>query len=129
MDRLSVREFERRIQRSVDPVLDVEQQRMLDDITTAARLDLSRGTDGDPLPPLRKKRLSGQELVDAAHARFQKRLPERRLVCHVASSAPEVDADPNLLRRALDNLLDNAAKFSDPDTAIVRAFMGLPMEA
>ncbi len=95
-----------------------ELERLLDDVMTAARMDLSRGAGGDPLPPLRRKRLSAEELLEAARARFEKRVPGRQVTQHIAADAPHIEADPSLLRRVLDNLLDNAAKFSDPHTSI-----------
>jgi signal transduction histidine kinase len=95
-----------------------ELERLLDDVMTAARLDLSRGTTGDALPPLRRKLVSARELLDAARARFEKRSPGRQLRVELAPGAPDIDADPTLLRRVLDNLLDNAAKFSEPSSRI-----------
>jgi len=95
-----------------------ELERLLDDVMTAARLDLSRGSASDPLPPLRLKLLRAGDLVEAARTRFEKRVPGRKLVCRVALDAPDIEADPSLLRRVLDNLLDNAAKFSESHTTI-----------
>jgi signal transduction histidine kinase len=95
-----------------------ELERMLDDILTAARLEVSLDTAAEPLPPLRRKPLPARELIEAARVRFEKRLPERRLELHLEPDLPELDADASLLRRVLDNLLDNAAKFSEPDTQI-----------
>jgi signal transduction histidine kinase len=85
---------------------------------TAARLDLSRGTHGDPLPPLRRQRLNARELLEAARARFEMRTSARSLRLQLAPDAPAIEGDPGLLRRVLDNLLENAAKFSEPDTEI-----------
>ncbi|HVY29042.1 MAG TPA: HAMP domain-containing sensor histidine kinase [Polyangiaceae bacterium] len=95
-----------------------ELERLLDDVMTAARLEIARGTASDALPPLRLKRVSAEELVEASRARFEKRVPGRRLEHRVAPDAPDVEADPSLLRRVVDNLLDNAAKFSEASTPI-----------
>jgi len=95
-----------------------ELEPLLDDIMTAARLDLARGAGSDALPPLRCQLVPGAELLEAAAARFAKRFPERRLDWRLGPGVPLLLADPSLLRRVLDNLLDNAAKFSEPSDAI-----------
>lgn len=95
-----------------------ELESLLDDVMTAARLEIARGTANDALPPLRRKLVSAEELVEASRARFEKRVPGRRLEHRVAADAPNVEADPSLLRRVVDNLLDNAAKFSETSTPI-----------
>jgi two-component system OmpR family sensor kinase len=89
-----------------------ELERLLDDVMSAARLDLARDSGGDALPPLHFEAIAGRTLVAAAAARFSVRYPERVLETEFPDDLPTLEADP-VVRRVFDNLLDNARKFSE----------------
>lgn len=106
-----------------DVLLDVgvdldEIDQLIGDIMTTARLDTEH-TRLDRRPA----RL--RDLTDRAAQRFATRHPGRTLETEVAGDR-EIECDSMLLRRAIDNLLDNAAKYSEPGTA-VRLVVGEPV--
>jgi len=89
-----------------------ELERLVDDVLTAARLDLAEGRGSEADLPLRRERCDPAALVEKAAERFRAAHPDRALSVAVEGPLPLLDADPALLRRALDNLLDNAARHS-----------------
>ena len=99
-----------------------ELERLVDDILATARMDLAQNTTGDGALPLRRSRVAVEDVVAGAIQRLAQAHPGRRVEARVDPGLPALEGDPVLLRRALDNLLDNARKYSAPETKIgVRA--------
>lgn len=100
-----------------------EIDHLIEDILTTARLD---GTAAE----LRTTPTTVGELVQRAAGGFSARHPGRTLEESLGSAAlaeAQLECDPVLLRRALDNLLDNAANYSDAAQPVVLAVEERPV--
>jgi signal transduction histidine kinase len=97
--------------------IDLEElDRLLGDVLPAARLDQAGGA-GEV--PLRLQQVRGREVLDQAVERFRRAHPGRVLRVEADGELPALVADPPMLRRVVDNLLDNAAKYSEAPAPIV----------
>jgi two-component system, OmpR family, sensor kinase len=95
-----------------------ELEQLVDDIIVSARLDPETVPWSEARPPLRKTTIAIDEPIDAALARFRRRFPDRSIDDRRAGDSVAVDADATLVRRVLDNLLENACRYSPPDSPI-----------
>ena len=85
--------------------------RLVEDVLAAARLDLGSTEPGGF--PLRRDPVNLAEVAEASRARALVVYPNEQLELEVAPDLPSIEGDAGLLRRVIDNLVDNARKYSE----------------
>ncbi len=96
-----------------------ELERLIADVLQTARLELAAGRAEGGAPPLKQEPLALAELIERSCARFRNAHPGRALIEKLPVELPVLCGDPALLRRALDNLLDNAAAYSEAGQPVI----------
>jgi signal transduction histidine kinase len=95
-----------------------ELEELVADVLAMARLE-TYGTSTRAIPRLRTVEVDARTVVSKAVARFTASHADRALNVDLGGAAAiPIDADPNLLRRVIENLLDNARKYSPGPAAI-----------
>jgi signal transduction histidine kinase len=92
-----------------------ELEQIINDILTATRLESGQLTSS---PPLRLALVEPSTLTGAAATRFRSHHTRHTLVLDVPSDLPALNIDAVLVRRALDNFLDNAGKYAAPASTV-----------
>jgi signal transduction histidine kinase len=93
-------------------------ERLIDDVMTLSRFDLAHTQGTTVGAPLRPEASAIGELIDRAASRFRAQHPGRALEVDTAAALPVLWLDAVLVRRVIENLLDNARKYSEADTTI-----------
>jgi signal transduction histidine kinase len=90
-------------------------ERLVEDVLATARLDL--GSSG-AAPPLRRDEVDVEQLARAVETRFSLVYPGSVLDVEIEPGLPPLIGDRALLKRVLDNLVDNARKYSDAESPV-----------
>jgi two-component system, OmpR family, sensor kinase len=96
-----------------------ELETLLADVLTAAQLELAAGNARSAGFMIHRETLSPAWLVERATERFRSRFPSRPLDVSIQDDLPNVEADPVLFRRVLDNLLENSHKYTPDPSAVI----------
>ena len=99
-----------------------ELEQLISDVLAASRLDLARlrGSTASGGFPLRKDLVDVFDLLEKVAARFRAAHPDRPLTIATMRRGTTVVGDIVLLRRALENLLENAHKYTTQPEGSIR---------
>jgi two-component system OmpR family sensor kinase len=98
-----------------------ELERIVDDVLASARLALDAGApSSSPGMLVRAELLDTHALLDKSVARFRSAHPDRPLTVRMPNELPPIKADAVLIRRVVDNLLDNAHKYSEDSRSSIK---------
>ena len=90
--------------------------KLVEELLTATRLELA--ANGSSVAPLRREPIDVVTLSQQALDRAQSLFSQHQFKLDCRPVRISVDGDPSLLRRVLDNLLTNAAKYSDAGSTV-----------
>jgi signal transduction histidine kinase len=97
-----------------------EIETLIKDIFSAARLEMAALGGNPETVPLNRSDVSLSALVEKAVTRLRGQFPSSPFLLTVEPSCSNghVDVDPMLVRRALENVLENAQKYSPPGSPV-----------
>lgn len=96
-----------------------ELDQLVNDVLLAVKLEIGNGEDVKI--SLKKQSIQLPELIDLSAQRFHTKHPDIELRIELDPDLPVVQADPVMIRRVLDNLLDNSEKYGKSSPVSIHA--------